>query len=159
RENPRNGCADLPRTGILRAEREVMKTTRGSIARGVVAGLVAGVPQVLLVQIAEKPLGLPPDEADIGPRFVERAAERVDQPLDPPAHWALATLFHFGYAAGWGALYGFAERFVRPPPLVGAPALAAAIYALAFSPIGAGTRTRTVPPPERRSWRHEALHW
>jgi len=136
-----------------------MTGTFAAIARGVGAGLVAGGPQVAIAQIAEKALGLPPDRADIGPRFVERLAQHLGESLPPSAHWGLAALFHFGYAAGWGALYGLVDARLRPPPAVMGPLLGGVIYLLAFSRWGAGTRTGTEPHPDRRSWRQDALHW
>ncbi|HEY3108264.1 MAG TPA: hypothetical protein VGL23_05895, partial [Chloroflexota bacterium] len=126
-----------------------MSETSAAITRGVAAGLFAGVPQVLIAQAIEKPLGLPSEKADIGPRFVKRVGEQLDEPLPPAAHWGLAALFHFGYAAGWGALYGLVDRLLRPPPAVAGPILGAVIYAAAFSPWGVGTQTGTEPDPER----------
>jgi hypothetical protein len=136
-----------------------MNDARAAVVRGVVAGLVAGVPQVAIVQVAEKPLGLPANRADIGPRFVERIADHLGESLPPAAHWGLAALFHFAYSAGWGAFYGLVDALVRPPPAVAAPLLGGLIYTLAFSRWGAGTQTGTEPHPDRRHWRQDVLHW
>jgi hypothetical protein len=137
-----------------------MGETGAAIGRGVVAGLVAGVPQVLVVQIVEKPLGLPSDRADIGPRFVERLGEEViGRAPSPATKWALAALFHFGYAAGWGALYGLVDRMLRPPPALAGALMGGAIFLAAFSRWGAGTRTRTEPHPDWRPWREYLLEW
>jgi hypothetical protein len=131
-----------------------------TIARGIVAGLIAGVPQVVLTQVEATVLDLPREQADIGPRFVRRLAQRVlGESLSEPTHWLLATLFHFGYAAQWGALYALLHEYRPTPPLVGGPLLAALIYALAFSPWGAATQTGTERPPERRSNRETLVHW
>jgi hypothetical protein len=133
---------------------------RQNLARGIAAGLIAGVPQVLLTQVESTAFGLPREQADIGPRFVRRLAQRgLGTSLSEPTHWLLATLFHFGYAAQWGALYALLHETRPTPPLVGGPLLAALIYALAFSPWGAATQTGTERPPERRSNRETLLHW
>jgi len=130
------------------------------LTRGIVAGLIAGVPQVVLTQIETGVFGIPREQADIGPRFVRRLAQRVlGTSLPEPIHWVLATLFHFGYAAQWGALYAGLHTYRPTPPLVGGPLLAAVIYALAFSRWGAATQTGTERHPKRRSMRETLLHW
>jgi hypothetical protein len=134
-------------------------STGRAMGRGVVAGLLAGIPQVLIVQAVERPLGLPPDKADIGPRFVQRVAERLGEPLAPAQKWGLAALFHFGYAAGWGALYAVVDRLLRPPGWLAGPALGAVIYAAAFSRWGAGTQSGAEPQPSRRDWHEDLLDW
>jgi hypothetical protein len=131
-----------------------------AVARGVAAGLIAGVPQVVLTQIETGLFGLPREQADIGPRFVRRVTQRIaGTSPSPPLEWLLATLFHFGYAAQWGALYALIQEWRPTPPLVGGPMLAALIYALAFSPWGAATQTGTERPSERRPTRETLMHW
>jgi hypothetical protein len=129
-----------------------------SVARGVAAGLVAGIPQVLVVQLIEKLLGLPPDKADIGPRFVERSANHLGTSLPSPARWLLSALFHFAYSAWWGAVYGLAAGVRRVPTLPAAALLGGVIWTAAFSPIGAGTQTGTERQPRHRNWRDHTLH-
>jgi hypothetical protein len=130
------------------------------LAKGVTAGVIAGVPQVALTQIEAGLFGLPREQADIGPRFVRRLTQRiVGSSPSPPLEWLLATLFHFGYAAQWGAVYALTQAWRPTPPLVGGPMLAALIYALAFSPWGAATQTGTERPPERRPTRETLMHW
>ena len=136
-----------------------MNETSAAIARGAAAGLFAGIPQVLIVQAVERPLGLPREKADIGPRFVKRITERLGDPLHPAAQWGLAALFHFGYSAAWGALYGLADQLLRPPPALAGAAMGAVIWTAAFSHWGAGTQTGTEPDPGRRGWRDDVLHW
>jgi hypothetical protein len=126
---------------------------------GVLAGLVAGIPQVLLTQLEAWLLPVPRSHADIGPRFVERVGQKIDVPLRKQHHWLLAGLFHFGYAAWWGLLYALLQRWRPTQPHVGGPLLAALIYALAFSPWGAATQTGTERPVESRPTRHTLLHW
>jgi hypothetical protein len=133
--------------------------TSRALARGVAAGLFAGIPQVLVVQLVEELLGLPPAKADIGPRFVQRVAEQLGTRLHPVPKWGLAALFHFGYAASWGALYGLVDRWLRPPPAVAGAALGAVIWVAAFSPIGVGTQTGTERHPRRRHLGEHLLHW
>jgi hypothetical protein len=131
-----------------------------AVVRGVAAGLIAGVPQVVLTQIETGLFGLRREQADIGPRFVRRVTQRfVRTSPASPAEWLLATLFHFGYAAQWGALYALAQEWRPTPPLVGGPMLAGLIYTLAFSPWGAATQTGTERPPERRPTRETLMHW
>ena len=129
------------------------------LEHGVLAGLIAGIPQVLLTQLQAQLLGLPRRQADIGPRFVHRVSRYVDAQPPTLGRWLLATLFHFGYAAGWGGLYAMVQRWRPAQPHVGGPLLAALIYAVAFSPWGAATHTRTEQPVETRPTRETVLHW
>jgi hypothetical protein len=126
---------------------------------GAASGLVAGVPQVLLTQMEARLLGLPAEQADIGPRFVQRLAQRVDASLRQPERWLLAGAFHFAYAAWWGIVYALLQRWRPAQPHVGGPLLAALIYALAFSPWGAATQTGTERPTETRPTHETLLHW
>jgi len=126
---------------------------------GIVAGLIASVPQVLVTQAVERLLDLPAEKANIGPRFVQRLDQHLETDLSPTGHWVVAGLFHFGYAALWGALYGLLQRQRPTPPHVAGPAMAGVIYAAAFSRIGAATQAGAEPPPDRRPKRELALHW
>jgi hypothetical protein len=138
----------------------MLTRVRTAVVNGVVAGLIAGVPQVLLTQIETGVFGLPREQADIGPRFVRRVAQRViGRAPSPPTEWLLATVFHFGYAAQWGGLYALSQVWRPTPPLVGGPMLGALIYALAFSPWGAATQTGTERPSWRRPTRETLMHW
>ncbi|MBV9169465.1 MAG: hypothetical protein JOZ81_05205 [Chloroflexi bacterium] len=131
----------------------------GPLFVGAAAGMAAGVPQVLLTQIQARLLGLPAQQADIGPRFVQRAAEQVNASLHQPVRWLAAGAFHFGYSAWWGILYALLQRWRPAQPHVGGPLLAALIYAVAFSPWGAATQTGTEQSPETRPTRETLLHW
>jgi hypothetical protein len=131
-----------------------------AVTRGVAAGWAAGVPQVLLAQLEGLLLGRR-ERADIGPRFIARAAEHEGRPLPPGVQWLLAAVFHFEYAAAWGALYALLVEPLgvrRVPPLLGAGALGAVIYTAAFSPLGAATRTGSERPPTRRRPYEWLLH-
>ena len=125
-----------------------------------VAGLAAGIPQVVLTQLEAWLLPTTPrHSADIGPRFVQRLSKHLDTDLDREQHWMLAGAFHFGYAAWWGAFYAMLQRWRPAQPHVGGPLLAALIYTLAFSPWGAATQTGTEQPVARRPTRETLLHW
>jgi hypothetical protein len=135
-------------------------TFGSAVKTGVAAGLIAGIPQVLVTQIETRLFGLPRSKADIGPRFVRRVTQRAaGRAPSPVTEWLLATLFHFGYAAQWGALYALAQGRRPTPPLVGGSLLAGLIYTLAFSPLGAATQTGTEQPTGRRLMRETLLHW
>lgn len=133
--------------------------TRRSLVIGALAGLVAGIPQVLLTQLEAWLLPVSRSNADIGPRFVRRLSERMDADLDRAQHWLVAGAFHFGYAAFWGGLYALLQSWRPAQPHVGGPLLAALIYTLAFSPWGAATQTGTERPVEHRRARETLLHW
>lgn len=129
-------------------------------AIGVATGLFAGIPQVLAAQLVGLLVGSR-GRADIGPRFVQRVGEKVGQPPSRPARWSLAALFHFGYAAGWGAAYATVVEATgarRLPPLITGGLLGALIYAVAFSRVGAATRTEAERHPDRRRGRDWAVH-
>lgn len=138
----------------------VLKTeSRSWLLKGVAAGLMAGIPQVLLTQLEAWLLPAPRSYADIGPRFMERLTRRADADLDTSHHWLLAGAFHFVYAAWWGCAYALLQRWRPAQPHVGGPLLAALIYTLAFSPWGAATQTGTERPVESRPTRQTLLHW
>jgi len=130
-----------------------------NVFAGILAGLFASLPQVLFTQAAQRILGMPPGKADIGPRFVKRMAERLETPAPPAVHWLLAAMFHFAYAAGWGALYGLAQEVRPTPPAVAGPVMGGVIYGLAFSRVGAATQTGSEVHPERRPRKEFAIHW
>ncbi len=135
-----------------------MMRLRSQLGKGVLAGLMAGVPQVVLTQIEAGLSDQPRSRADIGPRFVQRVAQQLGTSLSPPLQWLFATAFHFGYAAQWGATYVLLRERGHTPPLAGGLLLAAVIYAAAFSRWGAATQTRTERPPHRRSHRETLVH-
>ena len=131
-----------------------------TVTRGVTAGWIAGIPQVLLAQAVGHLLGIR-ERADIGPRFIRRAAQHTGRSLSTPMHWLLGGVFHFEFAAGWGTLYALAVESLgarRVPPLLGGGVLGSAIYAAAFSPLGAATRTGTERQSGQRSAGETALH-
>ena len=137
-----------------------MARWRSAIVRGVTAGLIAGVPQVVLTQVEASLLPGARERADIGPRFVRRVAQRFTGTApSSPTEWLLATVFHFGYAAQWGTLYALVQEWRPMPPLVGGSMLAGLIYILAFSPWGAATQTGTERHPARRRARETLMHW
>jgi hypothetical protein len=138
----------------------MLQTARSHfLVKGTVAGLIAGIPQVLLTQLEAWLLPVSRGHADIGPRFVQRLSQRLDTDLDREHHWLLAAAFHFGYAAWWGLAYALLQRWRPAEPHVGGPLLGALIYTLAFSPWGAATQTGTERPVERRPAQESLLHW
>jgi hypothetical protein len=126
---------------------------------GAVAGLVAGVPQVLVTQAEARVLGMRGSQADIGPRFVHRVSRRLNTRPRTHEQWLLAGGFHLVYSTGWGMLYALLQAWRPSQPHVGGPLLGALIYALAFSPWGAATQTGTERPTSARPIRETLLHW
>ena len=150
------------------AERAAQKATEPTtisrvvltITRGVTAGWIAGIPQVLVTQVVGQLEGRR-ERADIGPQFIRQATRHTGRPVSRPLEWLLAGVFHFEYAAGWGVLYALAVETIGPrrvPPLLTGSALGAVIYTAAFSPLGGATRTGTVSPPEWRPGGETLLH-
>lgn len=125
--------------------------TKEAVQRGVLAGLAGGVPQVLLAKVEEKIFLHAGEDADIGPRFVERVGERLGYQVSEDAKWLGASAFHFAYAAGWGALYALAHRARPVHPVIGGLVLGGIIYGITFPRWGGAVRTGTEQPPERRS--------
>ena len=129
--------------------------------RGAALGVVAGVVQVVVAQLVGLATGRR-ERTDIAPRLVQRAAERLGTSPSRPLRWLLATVFHFGYGAGWGGLFALARRSRRarriPTGLAGC-LLGVAIYGAAFSRAGAGTRLGSERHPERRRWYEFAIQW
>lgn len=131
--------------------------TLASLRRGMEAGLIASVPQVLGTHFAEELLGLPQGSANIGPIFVQRIGQKFRKKLSEEVRWLGASAFHFGYAAAWGALYAMASKKRPLHPVLGGLILSGVIYATTFPRWGGATQTRTAPPPERRDWRMKLL--
>lgn len=122
------------------------------VAAGVAFGLVAGVPQVLAAQIVGGLVGKR-RQADVGPRFVQRVEKKLGRSPSRSERWSLATVFHFGYAAAWGAFYAVTVEATgarRVPPILPGGLLGALIYTLAFSRLGAGTQAGSERHPNRR---------
>jgi hypothetical protein len=131
--------------------------SRGPIKRGVEAGLIASVPQVLLAKAEERALLRRGEDADLGPRFVERLTRLAGLRLREDTKWLAASAFHFGYATFWGTAYALAYRRWRPHPLVGGAFLGGLIYTITFPHWGGAVLSGTERPPHRRSWRQELV--
>lgn len=143
------------------ADPKKIATVALTITRGVTAGWIAGIPQVLVAQIEGQMLGVR-ERADIGPRFVRQAALHAGSSLSGPLQWLISGVFHLEYAAMWGALYAVISELLSPrriPPLLGGALLGGIVYAAAFSPLGAATRTGAEHEVGRRDPRETALHW
>jgi ribose/xylose/arabinose/galactoside ABC-type transport system permease subunit len=124
-----------------------------SVARGAAAGLIGCVVQAA-VGGAESALFLPEHEdANFAPRLMDRLARDVGTELPLEAEWALGTLFHLGYGAFWGALYGLADDRFDIPPLVGGAALGGVIYGITFPDWGAAVQTEVERPQQSRTRR------
>jgi hypothetical protein len=123
---------------------------------GAAAGLVGSVVQVLVGLLLDKAVLPRGQDNNIAPRFVTRLFQSQGEPANPARDWALGTAFHLGYGVGWGAAYGLARRRTGLPPSLLGVLTGLLIYLLAFSGFGAGTKTRTEPPPHRRGWRKQA---
>ena len=150
----------MPEPGKVVEPTTIAKVTL-MVTRGVTAGWIAGIPQVLLAQMVGKLLGVR-ERADIGPRFVRSAAAHAGSHLSTPMHWLLGAVFHFEYAALWGALYGLLIEWRghrRVPPPLGGLVLGGLVYMAAFSPLGAATRTGAERQVGRRDPRETVLHW
>lgn len=132
-------------------------TTFAALRRGIEAGLVASVPQVLGTHLHGKILGFSPGSANLGPRLIERLGKLTSRRPSEEIRWLGSASFHFIYSAGWGALYALAYQHRPVHPVVGGLLLSGTIYALTFPGWGFATWTRTERPPRRRSWRRELL--
>jgi hypothetical protein len=128
---------------------------RVALRRGALAGAAGGVVQVVIGLLLDRWLLPPGQHNNIAPRLIKRLFERRGQPRQARRDWALGTLFHFGYAVGWGAVFGLVRQASGLPSWLLGLLMGAVIYLLAFSRIGAGTRTGTEPRPERRSLRKQ----
>ena len=131
-----------------------------TVTRGVSAGWIAGISQVLVAQAVGHLLGIR-ERADVGPRFIRRATQHTGRELSPPMHWLVGGVFHFEYAALWGTVYALVVEPIgaqRVPPLLSGGVLGGVIYAAAFSPLGGATRTGAERQPEQRSIRETVLH-
>jgi hypothetical protein len=126
-----------------------------AVARGAVAGILGSVVQVGVGFAIDKLLLPPKQHNNIAPRLVKRLAQWTGRHGSAPRDWALGTLFHLGYAAGWGALTGLTRHLTGAGPLPVGGVGGALIYLAAFSPTGVGTLTRTEPPPRARGWRKQ----
>jgi hypothetical protein len=115
------------------------------------------VPQVLFAKAEERLLMPPGEDADIGPRFIQRLGRLHRLRVREDTKWLAASAFHFGYAAFWGAAYALAHRRWRPHPLLGGTVLGALIYGITFPHWGSAVVTGTERPPHRRSWRQELI--
>lgn len=131
--------------------------TTAVLHRGVEAAILASVPQVLLPKLEERLFLSEQESADLGPRIIERLARRFENPLPEDIKWLGASVFHFGYAALWGALYAVAYERRPVPPWLGGLGLGGLIYLITFPRWGAAVVTGIEKPPRERTWRMEAV--
>lgn len=123
------------------------------IVAGAAAGMAASVVQVVVGK-AEQWLFLPGGETpDFAPRLVDRAFQRVYSRASAPVKWTLGTVFHLGYGALWGAVYGVAQQRLRLHPLLTGAGLGLLIYGITFPRWGAAVRFGVERPPQARTRR------
>jgi len=124
-------------------------------ARGAVAGIMGSIVQAGMGLALDKLLLPPRQHNNIAPRLIKRLAQWTGRQGNAPRDWALGTLFHLGYGAGWGALFGLGRHATEAPPLVTGGIGGALVYSAAFSSKGVGSLTMTEPPPSLRGWRKQ----
>lgn len=123
------------------------------LRRGIEAGVLAGVPQVLISKLEERLLLPGNEDVDLGPRLIERLGGMVHKRLREDEKWIGASAFHFGYAAFWGALYALLYERKPVHPVLGGALLSSFIYGITFPRWGGAVLTRTERKPKHRSWR------
>lgn len=130
-----------------------------ALTRGAVAGAAASVPQAVVGKVEELILLPPSEDSNIAPRLIDRLGRMIGEHPSPTQKWLLGSLYHVGYGAGWGAMYGLAADRFRPPPMAGGALLGALIYGITFPRWGAAVLTGTERPPESRSSRMTVVAW
>jgi hypothetical protein len=133
---------------------------RRDLLHGALAGAAAAVPQAMVGKTEELALLPPWEDSNIAPRLVDRVGTRIlgEHPSEVE-NWVLGAAFHFGYGAGWGALYAAATHRRRVPPLVGGALLGTLIYGITFPRWGGAVRTGVERSPERRSPQMTVVAW
>lgn len=122
---------------------------------GALTGVFASTFQVAVGWALDRWLLPSGHDSNIAPRLVNRVLRRTGRRPGLIRAWVLGTLFHFGYGIGWGALFGVLRRRLDFPPLALGGLLGSVIYLLAFSEVGAGTKTGTERNPRRRPWQKQ----
>ena len=112
---------------------------RGAVAGTVATGFMSG------LMMAARKAGImgemPPEK--ITAKFLNRAGiRRSRQEQD-----ALATLFHFAFGAGGGAIFGLLPRRLPVPPLLLGMAYGTAIWTVSY--MGWVPALGIMPPPDR----------
>lgn len=129
----------------------------GGVAAGAAAGLAASVVQVVVGK-TEQWLFLSSGETpDFAPRLVDRMFQRVYGQASAPIKWTLGTVFHLGYGALWGAVFGAVQRRLGLHPLLTGAGLGLLIYGITFPRWGAAVRLGVERPPRRRTRRMTAV--
>jgi hypothetical protein len=128
-------------------------STIRALLKGAVAGTIASVVQAGVGKTEDLLLLPPRESADIAPRLMARLAAMNGRTLSTADRWALGTVFHLGYGAGWGKLYAFVRERRPVHPAIGGMLLAGGIYAITFPRWGGAVWTDTERPPEERTRR------
>lgn len=130
-----------------------MKNLLGAALIGAAAGTAGALVQAA-IGATQSLLFLPPrEDANLAPRLVDRAARAVGLEAPLEVEWALGTLFHFAYGAGWGAMYGVARERTGASAVKAGLVLGGIIHAITFPRWGLAVVTNVERPPERRTKR------
>jgi hypothetical protein len=117
-------------------------TFTGSVARGVVAGLV-GTAAMTVVQLAvrkargqrlDTPVPRTWAEAPAPAQLAKKAATAVGRPRAVTKKQVplLTQALHWGYGLWWGTAYGAAASALDPSPLVAGPVLGLGVWAASY---------------------------
>lgn len=120
-------------------------------AKGVVAGLVAGMAINLVWQAGER-FVLAPGERVGSPtsRIVRQKAEASGRTVTEAQVRTAAGAIYGGTMATYGALYGVVQTRLNPPPLATGMLLTGIMYALNFPRFGALPKNDIMPPPSEQ---------
>ena len=127
------------------------------IHRGIDSAVLASIPQVIIPKLEERLILNKNESADVGPRFIDALARRMETPLPEDVKWIGAAGFHFGYAAFWGGIYGLAQERWKVRPWLGGLALAGFIHLITFPRWGGAVLAGSEKPPAERPWRMEIV--
>lgn len=127
------------------------------IVAGAAAGLIAGTIQAVIGKSEEIAILPQHEDSNFAPRLVDRLATMIGEDPSKTTEWVLGTLFHFGYAATWGALYSLVQERYPTNPWVGGAALGGLIYLITFPSWGGAVQTGTERDTDQRSWALEVV--
>lgn len=119
-----------------------------SVLNGMVAGALGGVVSSLVmtaIRAGEKRAGIivdtPPEEVH---HWLEERSETVRTP-DPKEDRALSEVWHLGYGAGLGAVYGALQSELDLEPFPSGPLYGLGVYALSLGAIGPALNMTDAP--------------
>jgi len=136
----------------------------GVVAKGAMAGLVGGLAIVCLIRRAQEVAPSAPGLAqelqreEPNAQIARRLARSIfGVELGEAEDEAWGQVFHWGYSALWGVLYGLVQSSLRLPWWLHGALLGAAVWAsghLVLLP-----RMKLLPPPEDRPPRELGIGW